>query len=365
MSNGKIRHMFPGGNTSEGFYSYYDYILPQDEATRIFIIKGGPGVGKSTFMKQSGQDLLKEGYDVEFMHCSSDPESLDGLVIPALKVALIDGTAPHIVDPKNPGAVDEIIHLGDFWDEDGMKSNREDIMKANNEVGRLFARAYRYLKAASYVYEDNIKIYELASNRQQANIIAYRIIEDIFGDEKAAENEGGTRCLFASAITPSGLKNYLPSILNTNRLIVLKGHKGTGREVLLEKIVEAAVIRGYYVECYYCPMTPEKLEHIVIPGKDISIATSSRYHVVLTEDRENYNLDDYLDAAVIKYYKDIAEYNKLEFEGLLNRAILTIQKAKKVHDEMEQYYIHNMDFNALQKCRRETVKKILKPYCRN
>ena len=134
---------------------------------------------------------------------------------------------------------------------------------------------------------------------------------------------------------------------------------------MLEKIVEAAVIRGYYVECYYCPMTPEKLEHIVIPGKDISIATSSRYHVVLTEDRENYNLDDYLDTAVIKYYKDIAEYNKLEFEGLLNRAILTIQKAKKVHDEMEQYYIPNMDFNALQKCRRETVKKILKPYCRN
>ena len=62
-------------------------------------------------MKQSGMDLLKEGYDVEFMHCSSDPESLDGLVIPAFKVALIDGTAPHIVDPKNPGAVDETIHL--------------------------------------------------------------------------------------------------------------------------------------------------------------------------------------------------------------------------------------------------------------
>ncbi len=102
--------MFPGGNTSVGFYSYYDYILPQDRAKRIFVIKGGPGVGKSTFMKQIGNELVEKGYDAEFMHCSSDPDSLDGIVIPALEVAFIDGTAPHVVDPKNPGAVDETIH---------------------------------------------------------------------------------------------------------------------------------------------------------------------------------------------------------------------------------------------------------------
>jgi MoxR-like ATPase len=95
MSKGKIRHMFPGGNTSLGFFSYYDYILSQDEATRIICIKGGPGVGKSTFMRKIGEEMQKRGYNVEFMHCSSDNNSLDGVVIPAIKVALLDGTAPH------------------------------------------------------------------------------------------------------------------------------------------------------------------------------------------------------------------------------------------------------------------------------
>lgn len=95
MSKGKIRHMFPGGNTSQGFFSYYDYILSQDEATRIICIKGGPGVGKSTFMKKIGEEMQERGYNVEFMHCSSDNNSLDGVVIPAIKVALLDGTAPH------------------------------------------------------------------------------------------------------------------------------------------------------------------------------------------------------------------------------------------------------------------------------
>lgn len=95
MKKGKVRRMFLGGNTSQGFFSYYDYILSQEEAAKIICIKGGPGVGKSTFMKKIGKEMLDRGYDVEYMHCSSDNNSLDGVVVPEIKVALLDGTAPH------------------------------------------------------------------------------------------------------------------------------------------------------------------------------------------------------------------------------------------------------------------------------
>lgn len=108
---GKVRRVFPGGNTYKGFYSYYDYILKQEDAKKIMVLKGGPGVGKSSFMKKLGAAIVKKGYDIEYHHCSSDNNSIDGLVIPDIGVALMDGTAPHVVDPKNPGAVDEITHL--------------------------------------------------------------------------------------------------------------------------------------------------------------------------------------------------------------------------------------------------------------
>ncbi len=96
MERGHIKRVFPGCNTSLGFYSFYDYIAPPD-ATRIFVIKGGPGVGKSTFIRGIGEALVARGMDVEFHHCSSDNSSLDGLYIPAIKVAIIDGTAPHSI----------------------------------------------------------------------------------------------------------------------------------------------------------------------------------------------------------------------------------------------------------------------------
>lgn len=96
MANGHVRRVFPGGNTSLGFYSLYEYIV-SPRANKIFILKGGPGVGKSSFMKGIAEKLLSLGMDIEYHHCSSDNNSLDGIYIPSIDVAFIDGTAPHRV----------------------------------------------------------------------------------------------------------------------------------------------------------------------------------------------------------------------------------------------------------------------------
>jgi len=96
VRKGRIRRAFPGNNTSEGFFSFFEYIIGP-EARKVFIIKGGPGTGKSTFMKNIGMELVDRGYDVEFFHCASDNDSLDAVAVPAVGAAIIDGTAPHRV----------------------------------------------------------------------------------------------------------------------------------------------------------------------------------------------------------------------------------------------------------------------------
>lgn len=358
MSQGKVKHVFPGGNTSQGFFSYYDNILAQEEATRIMVIKGGPGVGKSTFMKKIAAEMLGSGYDVEFMHCSSDNNSLDGIVIPAIKVALLDGTAPHVVDPKNPGAVDEIIHLGDFWNEAGIRDSKEDILKDNREVGRTFARAYKYIKAASYIYQDTEVINSWAVDRAQINTVTSKVIEELFRGKDVAAREGKQRHLFASAITPDGLKNYLTSVLTTEKVYVIKGEQGTGTERLLEKVRASAVEKGYDVESYYCALFPCKLEHLVIPGLSVSFTTSNDYHQAEVKAFKEIDLNQYLNLSVIEAYADVISYNKTEFDALLGRAIGTIAKAKEIHDRMETYYIPNMDFEAVQMCWESTMARI-------
>jgi len=356
---GKIRQMFPGGNTSLGFFSYYDNIMSQEEATRIMVIKGGPGVGKSTFMKKIAVEMLDRGYDVEFMHCSSDNNSLDGLVIPDIKVALLDGTAPHVVDPKNPGAVDEIIHLGDYWDETGMRSYKENILKDNREVGRTFARAYKYIKAAASIYEDTAVIHGWAIDPAKVNGVAEKIRNELFQEKGVAAKEGKQRKLFASAITPDGLKNYLSTLLTTRKVYIVKGAQGTGTEKLIAKVRDTAVEKGYYVEAYYCPLFPDKVEHLVIPELDVAFTTSNEYHAVEVKAYAEVDLNDYLDPSVLEAYADELQYNKTEFEALLGKAVSTISMAKAIHDHMETYYIPNMDFEAVQNCWESTLARIL------
>ncbi|ABN51672.1 MAG TPA: ATPase [Hungateiclostridium thermocellum] len=359
MTKGRIRHMFPGGNTSQGFFSYYDYILGQEEANRIICIKGGPGVGKSTFMKKIGKEMVERGYDVEFMHCSSDNNSLDGVVIPSLKIALLDGTAPHVVDPKNPGAVDEIIHLGDFWNEKELRKNKEGILRDNKEVGRTFRRAYRYIKAAYFIYEDNMEIVSRCMDNAKVNKLSDRLKDEIMGDKDIADRQGRDRKLFASAITPNGLVNYLDTLINTDKVYVLKGMPGTGTERVIQKIKEAAVERGYDVESFYCALNPYKLEHLIIPGLNVSITTSNDYHSANVENTAEYNLDEYLDMTELGKYQETLENNKKNFEMLLDTAIKTIAKAKAFHDSMENYYIPNMDFDAVERCYEATLNRIL------
>ena len=49
MNQEKIRRLFPGSNTSAGFMGFFEDL--RRRAKRTIIFKGGPGVGKSTFMR--------------------------------------------------------------------------------------------------------------------------------------------------------------------------------------------------------------------------------------------------------------------------------------------------------------------------
>ena len=111
---GNILNYYAGGNTARGFYSLYESNL--EGLDRVFILKGGPGTGKSTMIKKLGQRWNEAGFDIEYLHCSSDTGSVDGLIIRSIGVGIVDGTAPHVIEPTAPGAIEEYINLGEAWD---------------------------------------------------------------------------------------------------------------------------------------------------------------------------------------------------------------------------------------------------------
>lgn len=95
MTEPSIRY-FLGANSPNGFYSLYDQLIDPATAEDVFILKGGPGCGKSSLMRKVGKALEDKGLKVEYIECSGDPDSLDAILVPALQTAIVDGTAPHV-----------------------------------------------------------------------------------------------------------------------------------------------------------------------------------------------------------------------------------------------------------------------------
>ena len=99
---------FLGANTASGFFSLYGG-FGRGPGEYLRIVKGGPGTGKSGFMRAIGRECVRCGLDVEYVRCSGDPGSLDGVYIPALRLAYVDGTAPHAAEPGVFGADSDYI----------------------------------------------------------------------------------------------------------------------------------------------------------------------------------------------------------------------------------------------------------------
>lgn len=103
MENGKyLVDFFLGANTPQGFVSRFDQLADPAEGWRKFIIKGGPGTGKSGMMKRLAAELSSRTNRLELIHCSSDVGSLDAVIAADLKASIADGTAPHGVGAIAP-----------------------------------------------------------------------------------------------------------------------------------------------------------------------------------------------------------------------------------------------------------------------
>jgi hypothetical protein len=358
---GIVRRVFPGSNSAFGFFSFYDQIIGAD-AIRIFMIKGGPGVGKSTLMKKIGEEMLNLGYDLEYHYCSSDPRSLDGLVVPGLKIAIMDGTAPHIVDPRHPGAVDGIILL-EKWDEEGIRKNRRSIIRITSEIGRLFQNAYRHLSTTKSYLEAMENYYSLDGilNEGALNSLGLELFDELLtGKTAAGGGPGKIRRLFGSAITPEGPINYLDSLVDgLISKYIIHGDYRAGKRKIIESIMEGALMRGFYVEAYHCALQPDKVDHIIIPELGAAVFNSLEPHYLTGGEswRE-------LDTAefIAQFPKDLqAEHEDytLRYGSSLKEAIKFLSRAKAAHDQLEEYYIPNMNFEEIDRVCQDTLERIL------
>jgi GTPase SAR1 family protein len=359
MSKGYVKKIFPGAITSKGFFSYYDNMIIQD-CRHIFVIKGGPGVGKSTFMKKIAEKMFEKGYCIEYHCCSSDNNSIDGIVIPEEGIAFLDGTAPHVVDPKNPGAVDEIINLGEYWNEELIANSKQDIIKTNYKIGRYFQAAYFALSEAKNALDEwKFYVHEY-QNWTYINQLMLKVEKEIL--KVIPKGIGKDRHLFAWAHTPQGKTQFIDTLLyGINKLYTLSGQPGCGKSTFLNRIAERAIILGQDVEYYHNTLDPSQLDLIIMPGiQTAMVITSEPYTYEPKFDGKIIALDfDYsLDKSELKKIESDVNDCRQRVNQHIERALKNSLRAKQTHDLLESFYIPAMDFAGIEKERLNILQRI-------
>ena len=338
-----IRHMFAGANTPEGFVGFFNEILLLDKTEKAVILKGSSGSGKSTFMKKFGKVYEDKGCDVEYIHCSNDADSLDGVCVPGLRIYVVDGTAPHAIDPVIPAGVEQIFNMGEFVDEKEIRSQKSELIELVREKTEVQKRVGNYLKAAKNVYNNNAIIYDRALNKVALNA---RIAEEstAFKGLTALNKVGRNRHAFASAITPQGLKSFIDE-LSCGKVKVLNAKDGMGADVLLADIQIAANRLGYDTESFYCPMKPSKTEHLIIPEQGLCYITANKYHKPSAQAESEVNFEELCEMP--KGDSGEIEFNDGMFESLLKKTIDTMRVSLGLHEQIEKIYIAAIDFKKL------------------
>ena len=165
---------------------------------------------------------------------------------------MVDGTAPHVVDPLHPGAVDTIVHLGDYWNEDGIRKERQQILDLGDQLKAHYARAYGYLGAAGQLHTSLHQIYDSHLNKPLMFKKAASILNRELTHKKLSPTPGTLRKQFGSALTPKGYVNFIADLMKeAHHIYLIQEPVGMNGGQLIQLFLEHALQRGYDGECYY------------------------------------------------------------------------------------------------------------------
>ncbi|MBO4339317.1 MAG: hypothetical protein J5877_05305 [Clostridia bacterium] len=350
---------FLGANTPGGFYSLFDELYFPHYDGRLFVIKGGPGTGKSSVMKRVADEAEKRGFEVERIFCSSDSSSLDGVIIPELKTAVADGTPPHIIEPKYPGAVEQIVNLGDCWDAGFLRINKENIIEKSFECSAYHKRCVRFLKAYEALENDSRRLVEPAVDVKKLSDYAERLSIRLFPFD-GGKKQGRVTRRFLSAVTNEGITVFEESVKTLcDRVYSFGDEYGVCSNLFMGYILKAALRSGFDAVVCPCVTNPKrKIDHVIIPEKRLCFVSENSFHSFDVEKEKTVSANRFTDTAVMKKHSARLGFNRRASSELLDEAALSLTNAKTVHDELEEYYISAMDFSFVRKKAQKLIDEI-------
>ena len=356
MTEPTVPRDFAASNSCRGFCNYYGDLFTCGErfttgerltdglVDRLYIIKGGPGTGKSHFMKVVARHARAVGYCVTEYACSSDPDSLDGLLLsregcPSL--GFLDGTAPHVREPILPGVKEEIINLGQFWNSRLLAGQSDTVRALTAGKSSAYGRAYAYLAACGEVDRAVESLMDGCACGDRLSALADRILRH----QPKGEGFSAVPAL-RRAVGMKGqvcLHSYeRETAQNGGTLLIAEDYYGLGYR-LTRALFERSRREGHRLRVSYDPVYPHKIDGLCYSDSGLCVLVG---HAEPPEECavRTISLRRYADPTILKDIRGELRHGYALRDRLLESALRELAVVSAFHFDLETIYSSVMDF---------------------
>lgn len=330
---------FVASNSAGGFRSWYRETFDDRRIGRVYAIKGGPGTGKSRFMRDVADAGRGHGWRAEMIYCSSDPDSLDGIILSrdgSESVAILDATAPRLYEPTHPGYREEIVNLGEFWDAGKLRGEREEIGRLNGEKAAAYRRAYRYLAGYGEM-TGSMEELTLPFVREAAIArFAVRLTKDL-----PAGKAFRPRIALMHGIGMRGRVMFDTFFAQAEKIVLISDCHGSGY-LLMREIYRQAFEKRLAVRVSRDPILPERTDALLFEESGTAFAVlpagGCRYP------HRTVSMRRFVDTHGLRRVRESLGYAERVRRIMLSGAVEELERAAELHFRIEAVYERAMDF---------------------
>ncbi len=328
-----------GANTPAGFRSEYGTLQTDSRIRTLRILKGGSGCGKSTLMRTVAARAERIGLACELIPCSSDPDSLDGLVVPEAGLGIVDGTAPHVIEPRLCGVKENYVNLGACYDEALLRELEPALRAAKAANAACYGPAYAALAASAAV---RLTVRSLADQTDTKQALLHAREQLLNGMPEKAESPGAVRRCFLTAFTPAGIRSCVPELRTLWGIRDGFGLAGG----LIRELARFWRAAGEEIVLAMDPMEPDSAAGLIVPGRELGYWRTDPVFeapgTMLWLDLERPVLET-LPQDVRRRVGDLFRIRG----ALTEECVFWLQRAKAHHDALEALYRPAVDFSLV------------------
>ncbi|MBQ8911740.1 MAG: hypothetical protein IJY89_04145 [Clostridia bacterium] len=341
----KENAFFACANSGYGFVSHFDELFK--DCARLYLLKGGPGTGKSGFMEQVAKAATAQGHAVSRILCSSDPHSLDGILLPERGIGMADGTAPHVLEATLPGAREQILDPGAFWDHNALYERQREIKELNGRKKKLYSTALSLIEGAKNVALCQQGILSDHTDHGKTE----RLLKKL--QAKVSAKKGACRTRFLSAIGMEGAVTLDGYSSSADRVYTILPYMEQ-EHLLLQRLLAAFLERESELILFKDPVSLLP-EGIYFEEQRVLF----RCGKALDSEKEGIIDSKKTVPSLSKEDKKLLRRLEKEKQDLVDDGCLFLSGMKDCHFKLEQIYGSAMDFAAFEEYKERWIGQIL------